>query len=220
MAVERARRRELAEFVPDHLLGHLHRNVLVAVVDAEQQSDELRQDRRAAAPDPDHLVAVRCARGFRLLEQIAVDERTFPNRTRHDAWPLLLLAQVAARHDEFLGALVAARLLAFGRLAPRGDRMASARAAAFAAAERVIDRIHGDATVVRFAAEPAVAARLADRDVHVIGVRDRADVREALAEHQTLLAGIEPQDDVLLIASDDLRVGAGRARELPALAEL
>src|SRR6201999_472598 len=43
MAVKRARRRELAELVPDHFLGHLHRNVLVAVVDAEQQSDELRQ---------------------------------------------------------------------------------------------------------------------------------------------------------------------------------
>src|SRR5947208_16456681 len=102
MTVERAGRRKLAELVPDHLLGHLHRNVLVAVVDAEQQSDELRQDRRAAAPDPDHLVPARCARGFCFLEQIPVDERTFPNRTRHGAWPLLLLAYVAARHDEFL----------------------------------------------------------------------------------------------------------------------
>src|SRR6185436_18679449 len=136
------------------------------------------------------------------------------------AWPLLLLAQVAARHDEFLGALVAARLLAFGRLAPRRHRMASARAAAFAATERVIDRVHGDAAVVRFAAEPAVAARLADRDVHVIGVRHRADRREALAEHQALLAGIEAQDDVLLVAADDLRVGTGRARKLSALAQL
>src|SRR6185503_7453260 len=85
VAVEGARRRELAELVTDHFLGHLHRNVLVAVVDTEEKPDELRQDRRAAAPDPDHLVAARSARGFRLLEQIAVDERTFPNRTRHDA---------------------------------------------------------------------------------------------------------------------------------------
>src|SRR3954462_2392093 len=83
MTVEGARRRELAKLVPDHFLGHLHRNVLVAVVDAEQQSDELRQDRRAAAPDPDPLLPGRTPGGLCLLEQIAVDERTFPNRTRH-----------------------------------------------------------------------------------------------------------------------------------------
>ena len=32
------------------------RNVLLAVVDAERQPDELRQDGRAPAPDPDHFV--------------------------------------------------------------------------------------------------------------------------------------------------------------------
>src|SRR5207302_1312936 len=48
------------------------------------QPYELRQDGRAPSPAPDHLVAARCARRLRLLEQIAVDERTFPNRTRHD----------------------------------------------------------------------------------------------------------------------------------------
>src|SRR5262245_13149357 len=85
MAIEHARRRELPELVTDHLLGHQHRNVLLTVVDAEGQPDELRQDGRAPAPDPDHLVAARRARRLRLLEQIAVDERTFPNRTRHDA---------------------------------------------------------------------------------------------------------------------------------------
>ena len=35
----------------------LHRDVLVAVVDAEREPDELRQDGRAPAPDPDDLVA-------------------------------------------------------------------------------------------------------------------------------------------------------------------
>src|SRR5215831_14490102 len=79
MAVEHAGRRELAELVADHLLGDQHRNVLLAVIDAEGQPDELRQDRRAAAPYPDHLVAARGARVFRLLEQITVDERPFPD---------------------------------------------------------------------------------------------------------------------------------------------
>src|SRR5206468_12783711 len=97
VAIKGARRGELAELMADHLLTHLHRNVLVAVVDAERQADELRQDRRATAPDSNHLVPGRCTRGFCLLEQIPVDERTFPNRTGHGAWPLLLLAYVAAR---------------------------------------------------------------------------------------------------------------------------
>src|SRR5262245_3962593 len=83
VAVERARRGELPELVTDHFLGHQHRNVLLAVVDAECQPDELRQDGRAPAPDPDHFVATRRTRSLRLLEQITVDERTLPNRTRH-----------------------------------------------------------------------------------------------------------------------------------------
>src|SRR5580704_4026609 len=87
MTVERARRRELAELVPDHLLGDDHRDVLLAVVDAEGEPDELRQDGRAPRPDTDHLVATRRPRSVRLLEQIAVDKRTLPDRTRHTAYP-------------------------------------------------------------------------------------------------------------------------------------
>src|SRR5271166_3208518 len=83
MAVERTRRRELAELVAHHFLGDDHRDVLLAVVDAEGQSDKLRQDRRAPRPDADHLVASGRARGIRLLQQITVDKRTFPDRTRH-----------------------------------------------------------------------------------------------------------------------------------------
>src|SRR6478672_10769337 len=119
----------------------------------------------------------------------------------------LLLARVAARHDEFLRRLVVAGLLALGGEAPWGDRMAAARGAAFAAAMGVIDRVHRDAAVVRHAAHPALAAGLADRDVHVIGVRHRADGRHAAAEDEALLAGIEPHDDVVLIAPNDLSVG-------------
>src|SRR5262249_46362029 len=83
VTVERAGQRKLAELVADHFLGHQHRNVLVAVVDAKRQPDELRQDGRAPAPDLDHIMPARRARGLRLLEQIAVDERAFPYRARH-----------------------------------------------------------------------------------------------------------------------------------------
>ena len=43
MAVEGAGRRELAELVANHFLVDRDRHVLLAVVDAERQADELRQ---------------------------------------------------------------------------------------------------------------------------------------------------------------------------------
>src|SRR5215217_373507 len=218
VAVEGAGRRELAELVADHLLGHVDGDVLLTVVDAEGEADELRQDRGAAAPDLDHLVAAGAARGLCLLEKVAVDERPLPDRTCHVA-PLLLLAVVPARHDEFVGPLVRAGLRALGRLAPRGHRVAPARGAAFAAAMRVVDRVHGDAAIVRALAEPAVAAGLADRDVHVVRVRHRADGAEALAVDLALLARVQAQRDVALVAGDDLGVGPGRAGKRAALAD-
>src|SRR5262249_40169737 len=80
MAVKDARRRELAELVTNHVFRHRDRHVLDAVVHAERQADELRQYRRAPAPDLDHLIAARGARLLRLLQQVAVDEWTFPDR--------------------------------------------------------------------------------------------------------------------------------------------
>src|SRR4051812_6173771 len=221
VAVERPRRRELPELVTDHLLGHQHRNVLLPVVDAEGQPDELRQDGRASAPDPDHFVPARRGRCLRLFEQIPVDERALPNRTRHDAVPcLLFLPSVAARNDELGGGFVLAGLLALGGEAPRRHRMAPARGAALAAAMRMVDRVHRHAAVVRHAPLPALASGLADRDVHVVGIRHRADRRHAAAMYQALLGRVEPQDHIFAVASDDLGVGAGRARDLPALADL
>src|SRR4029078_4383521 len=78
MAIEHPARRKLAELVADHFLGHQHGDVLLAVVDPEIKSDKLRQDGRAAAPDLDHLVTTGGARGFRLAQQIPVDEWTLP----------------------------------------------------------------------------------------------------------------------------------------------
>src|SRR3979411_1920445 len=88
MAGERTGRRKLAELVSKHVLVHHYRQELAAIVDAEGQSDELRQDGRAARPDPDDLVAARSTRGVCLVEQIAVDERTLPDGTRHLYLPL------------------------------------------------------------------------------------------------------------------------------------
>src|SRR4051794_41613227 len=90
-------------------------------------------------------------------------ERTMPGLS-------LLLPLVAADENESVGRFVRAGLLALGRLAPRGHRMTAARGAAFAAAVRMVHRVHGDAAVMRLAAEPAIATGLADRDIHVIRV--------------------------------------------------
>src|SRR4029453_19047912 len=101
-----------------------------------------------------------------------------------------------------------------------GDGVAAARGAAFAAAVRVIDRIHGDASNDRATAEPTVAAGLADHDVLVVGVGHRADGGQALARHQAQLARVELDLGVARVLADELGVGAGRARQLAAFALL
>lgn len=50
MSIECARRREFAELVANHFFGHLHGNMLLAVVDAEGETHELGKDRGATAP--------------------------------------------------------------------------------------------------------------------------------------------------------------------------
>src|SRR5713101_150434 len=215
MAVEGPRRREFAELVADHVLGDQHRNEFVAVIDAERQADELREDRRAPRPRLDDLVAPGSARLLRLFQEVAVDERPLPYRACHLRSPLLL---VAPAHDVAIGRLVVASLLALGRLAPWGHRMATARGAAFAAAMRVIDRVHRDAAHRGTVAKPTIAARLADDDVLLVRVRDRADRGAAIGAHHAHLARGEAEQRIAGIATDQLRVGAGRACHLAALA--
>src|SRR5262245_45610981 len=92
-------------------------------------------------------------------------------------------------HNEFVGALTVARLIAACRLAPRRHRMATARGLAFTAAVRVVHRIHRHTAVVRTLAHPALAAGLADRDVLVVEVADLADRRHAVDKNLARLAG-------------------------------
>src|SRR5579859_4403153 len=149
--------RELAELHADHVLAYQHGHVLLAVVHAEGQAHELGHDRRAARPDLDHLLAARILDGFRLLEQIAVDERAFPNRAGHG---LARFLHVASADDESIRGLVGAGLAALGGLAPRGNQVAAAGGLALAAAVRVVDRVHGHAAHVRAAALVAHAPGL------------------------------------------------------------
>src|SRR5580692_1731919 len=93
-----------------------------------------------------------------------------------------------AFHDEPGRALVPARLVSLGRLAPGRHRMTAAGALALPAAERVIHGVHDDAAVVRSLPEPPAAAGLADRDVLMIEIADLADRREAFDADESDLA--------------------------------
>src|ERR1700716_2911802 len=109
---------------------------------------------------------------------------------------------MAADENESIGRLVRTGLLALGGLAPRGHRMTAARSAAFAAAVRMVYRVHGDAAVMRLGAEPAIATGLADRNIHVIRVRHRADGAGAAAVNEALLARVQANNHVVMVAAD------------------
>src|SRR6202142_4296206 len=123
---------------------------------------------------------------------------------------------MATARDEFVGPLVLAGLGALGRLAPRRDRVATTRGAAFATAQRVIDRVHRNTANRRHATLPAIAPGLADILVGMVGIRHRANGREAVLVDQALLARIQAENGVALLTSDVLGVSAGRAGELTA----
>src|SRR5262249_28994437 len=151
----------------------------------------------ATRPGTDHaLLAARIHRRH-LLHQVVVDERAFFHRTRHRSpfcndsarrcfvvvfRKIMLLPALATLDDELARPLVAARLVALGRNAPRRLGVI-ALGASLATAVRVVDGVHRRATHVRPESEPAITPRLADRDVLVIGVADLPNRRPALDQY-------------------------------------
>src|SRR2546427_1632977 len=77
MAAEGARRGELAELVPDHLLGHEHGDVLAAVVDCDRVTDHLREDGRGPRPSADHLLVAGLVHRLNPAQQPLLHERPF-----------------------------------------------------------------------------------------------------------------------------------------------
>src|SRR5512138_438035 len=75
--LERARRGELAELVADHVLGDQHRDVLLAVVDRDRETDHVRNDHGATRPGLDRLAVALGGGDFHLLQEVKIDERTF-----------------------------------------------------------------------------------------------------------------------------------------------
>ena len=118
--LERARRRELAELVADHVLGDQHRDVLPAVVDGDREADHVRQDHRAARPGLDRLAIV--LGGGRLAPSSAgADRRTDLSSVNEACADPLNEYGSATLHDHAGRALVVARLVALGRSSPTGD---------------------------------------------------------------------------------------------------
>src|SRR5688500_18595468 len=73
MTLERTGQGELAKLVANHVLVDQHRDVVLAVVHGNGETDHLGQDRGTTRPGLDRLLVV--ARGLHLLDQVVVDER-------------------------------------------------------------------------------------------------------------------------------------------------
>jgi hypothetical protein len=77
VTLERAGQRKLAELVTDHIFGNKDRNMLLAIVDRDRQTDELGEDRRTTRPSLDRALVVIGANCFDFVESDA-HQRTGP----------------------------------------------------------------------------------------------------------------------------------------------
>src|SRR5450759_5853382 len=83
MPAERAGRGKLTETVADHVLGHVDRDVLLAVVHGNCVTDEVREDDGRARPALDDLLLVLLVHRLDAAEEPRLDERSLLDRTRH-----------------------------------------------------------------------------------------------------------------------------------------
>src|SRR6185312_6057318 len=102
-------------------------------------------------------------------------------------------------------ALVVAGLVTLGRRAPRAYRMAAAGGAAFAAAVRVVDRVHHHAADGRADAKPTFRTGLAELLEAVFRIADLADGGAALDRNLAHFAGAQAQRGVTGFTRDQLR---------------
>ncbi len=72
-----ARHAELSQFVPDHVFGDLYRLELLAIVDKESMTDEVRTDRAGASPRLDRFGGSRLNVFLNLFHQLEVDVGSF-----------------------------------------------------------------------------------------------------------------------------------------------
>src|ERR1700733_3250522 len=134
---------------------------------------------------------------------------------------LAVTARLATANNGFGRRLATfARAASLGEHAGRAARMPSARAAAFAAAHRVSDRVHGDAADMGTPSHPSLASRLADRNVDMVGIADHAHGRAARAGEPPHFTGRQRDLGPLPFAGVHHRVHAGRTAQLAAASRL
>jgi len=204
----------------DHILRDEHGDMLLAVVHGECFLYEAGINSRTAGPGLDDFLLAGLIECFDFLQQILVTERTLFNASRHCSPSLLSLFTVAPSDDQRIALLlVLAGLDAHCLLAPRSHRgLAADRALAFAAAVRVIARVHCRTSDGRTDAQPSGAAGFAEVDQAVILIADDADGGTAVVEELADLAGAQSQRCVSSFKAQDLRAAAGASGQLSAFA--
>src|SRR5438105_7507605 len=115
--------RELAELMPDHVLGHVNRHVPATIVDRQGMPNHLREDGRIARPGLDHALFSDAVEPLNLFEQANVDVGTLLCRTGHTTSCELIRRLLPTPDDETTaGLILLASLVAKRGLAPGGLR--------------------------------------------------------------------------------------------------
>src|SRR6202044_3212606 len=216
MTAESPRRSELTELVAHHRLGDEHGDVLPAVVDRDRVPQHRGNDHGAAGPGPDDSLRPLIVLHVHLLHEVVVDEGALLKATRHR---LLLLPLVlsAATADQPVTGLVCPTGTAL-RLAPRADRVTATGTLALTTAERVVNRVHRHTADGGALALPAVAARLAELDVALLGVADLTDGGPAGHVDPPDLTGRHAERGVAALLGEQLHASAGAPGDLGATA--
>src|SRR5690606_2703356 len=154
-----AGRGELTQLVADHVLVDEDRHMLTAVMNGNRQPHHVGNDHRATRPRLDRALAVALHGLFDLLQQMKIDEGSFPNRAWHGS-PTSHSLLLAATDDIGRRPLVLPGLVTLGRHTPGRRRVTTALAAAFTTTMRVINRVHGSTAHGRANALPALGAGL------------------------------------------------------------
>src|SRR5579864_4805614 len=87
VTLEYTRRRELAQFVADHVFGHEQLHELPAVVNLKRLTDKFRHNRAIAGPGAQRLALVELLLLFNFFQQSQVYIWTFFDRPAHRFFP-------------------------------------------------------------------------------------------------------------------------------------
>ena len=77
MALERARQRKFTELVTNHVLGHVHRHVLLTVVYSDRQANKIWHDCGTTRPCLDWLFVAVGLSSLYFFKQVGVAKRPF-----------------------------------------------------------------------------------------------------------------------------------------------